>query len=506
MDINKGIVIDQMHGNNWVSYCGDCCYVMDGLPPNSIDFSIFSPPFLALYIYSDSIADLGNTDSEKQFFDGWLYHLQSLYRTLKPGHSIAIHCKDTMRYKTSNNYAGLFDFPGEIIRCAGNAGFVYTRWITIWKDPVIEMQRTKTYGLLHKSFAQRGEVTRQGCADFVLIFTKPENKRDRTITNYDTKTLPESVIDRCKHQWTMKNETIESLSIWDKPLYFYTDEMIDDLSNDTTPGRLAVIHCQDLPTTYDGGFFSMQSEVIKRFEAQGSWKFHSRVALTDDTSLVVFRNWTKEHKRNYKQFDGAVTHSLKAPGFLGYETVKQCRVIGDDNLDWVSADEFNQMGMDSLIETREIEQAKYNYDIKNHRDYIGTSPPQHWRDDSYYSILVWQRYASPVWNDLDGLPNTSSNCWMTINQTNVLNVGLKSEKEQRHICPLQLDLIEQCIVEYTDEDDIVITPYGGIGSEGVKSIELKRKAILSELKPNYWEIGCQQLHKAELKNTQLEMF
>ena len=513
-------IMQQTFGQNWANYNGDCVHVMKGLPDNSVDFSVFSPPFLALYIYSDSVADLGNTDSEKQFFDGWLFHLEELYRILKPGQSIAIHCKDTMRYKSSHDYAGLYDFPGQIIRCAGRAGFLYQRWITVWKDPVIEMQRKKTNGLLHKSFKTRAEVTRQGAADFVLIFSKPGESPVPPLLINDRKTIPsyripllESAIERIKHQWSIKGERVQidnlqsnmALSIWSKSMdngtsEFYTSYFIQELSDNTQPGRLTVIHCQDIEK--EEYKYSMQSEIVKRFEAQGSWKFHSRIALTDGTSLVVFRNWTKEHKKHYKDFAGAVTHNLQAPAFNGYETVIEYFV--DDNF-WTShvSPYMDKKEFDNL-DTRQVTVATYTGDT--HPDYIGKNPPVHWRDDTYYSILVWQRYASPVWFDLDGLPETHKDCWMTINQTNVLNVGLKSEKEQRHICPLQLDLIELLVKEYSEPGQTIFTPYGGIGSEGVKALELDRKAILSELKTNYWELANLQLQKIELKKAQISMW
>lgn len=490
------MIINQKFGNNWASYNGDCVMVMEGLPDDSVSFVCYSPPFLALYIYSDSIADLGNTDSEAQFFDGWIFHLMEQYRILKPGHKVAIHCKDTMRYMSSHTYAGLYDFPGQIVRLARSVGFLFERWITVWKDPVIEMQRTKTYGLLHKSFKERAEVTRQGCADFVLILRKPLNEDDRE----DRETLPpvnSRVIERCVHQWTNEDELISTplaqdirgrideqfltnpvqYSFWNKSEY--DSSFIRQLLDSTTPGRLATIHCTA----------QMMTTLIQQFESVNGWKFHSRVTLTDGSFLVTFRNWSENFTA------GIVKHNLEAPNvdYQKFEIVNQMTRSIDGEVEII--EEHHETWRQAITRGTEI-----------HTDYVGTQPPIGWRDDNYYSILVWQRYASPVWFDLEGLPGSHPNAWMDIKQTNVLNAkGVKEDAASKHICPLQLDLIERLILEYTQPGEVVLTPYGGIGSEGYQAIKLGRKAILAELKPEYWRTNCHNLTQAEIEITQAMM-
>lgn len=485
----KSPIINQRFGNNWASYNGDCVCVMRNLPDESIDFSVFSPPFLALYIYSDSIADLGNTDSELQFFDGWRYHLAELHRVLKSGKHIAIHCKDTMRYMSSHGYAGLFDFPGHIIRLAQEVGFTLSRWVTIWKDPVIEMQRTKTYGLLHKSFRERAEVTRQGCADFVLILGKGVQ-----VPQLELPPINKQVIERCVQQWTNEEELIstplcrnirdrEDTPFLSQPIQYsfwtgkeYDASFISQLQNATTPGRLTTVHC----TT------QMMIDIIQRFEAVQGWKFHSRTSLTDGSYLVTFRNWNGEFENN------VVNHHIQPPDvdYQKFEIVERFTKQVDGELEVI--EEHKETWREPILRGNEI-----------HPDYVGTNPPIGWRDQGYYSILTWQRYASPIWFDLEGLPLTHANCWMDIVQTNVLNYKAgRSEEEEKHICPLQLDLIERLILEYTKPDEVIYTPYGGIGSEGYQAIKLDRKAILSELKPNYWKFGCRNLSEAEIAITQ----
>ena len=468
-------IIDQRFGQNWAFYHADCKFMMANLPDNSVDFMVYSLPFLSLYIYSDSIADLGNTDSESQFYDGYRFHLQEQFRILKPGQAIAIHCKDMMRYMTSHDYAGLYDFPGQIVQLAESVGFVFDRWITIWKDPVIEMQRTKTYGLLHKSFKERAEVTRQGCADYVLILRKPPFKAVKQLLL----SVNQQVIARCVEIWTNQNEKIHTVlgrdirgrveSSSEYAYSFWSGEYnLQEILANTPPGRLTTIHC----TT------QQMVSLIDEFQATDKWKFHSRCALTDGSYLVTFRNWTGEIKA------GAVQHGLKAPA----------------SSFWQDVQEMNENGV--------IETFKKYFSNKNsaHPDYVGTNPPIGWKDDGYYSILVWQRYASPVWFDLEGLPKVHPDSWMDIVQTNVLNYRkAKSEEEEKHICPLQLDLIDRLILEYTQPGEIILSPYGGIGSEPVEAIKLGRKAIASELKQSYWQLGCKNLAVMEQAITQKGM-
>jgi DNA modification methylase len=505
-------VIRQAFGENWAAYHADCVIGMRGLPDNLIAFNFHSPPFLALYIYSDSIADLGNTESEEEFFTGYRFSIAEQYRVCQPGRFVAVHCKDTMRYMSSHGYAGLYDFPGEIIRNFEAEGFLFTRWITIWKDPVVEMQRTKTYGLLHKSFKERAEVTRQGCADFVLIFQKPYQAGPLNIATEEVPTLPPSVYARIRHQWSQEGETIglnyfaPHLSVWSKPLSYYDSEFIEELSRKTMPGRLAVIHCQHLPATNPDGLeckFDMPGEIVKRFEGQGDWKFHSRCALTDGTCLIVFRNWTSDFKKNYKELNGIVQHNLKAPAsrakFVGFVAQRTRDNDGVRRMD-MDVDEFE-------LEPIPGAGIFYTDEGVTHPDYIGNRPPTNWHDDGYYSILVWQKYASPVWYDLAGLPESSPDCWMDIDQTDVLNARLVKEEEgERHICPLQLGLCGRLIEEYTEPGELVLEPYLGIGSTIVKSIKMGRRGIGFELKGQYFDYACKYLREAELASTQVDLF
>jgi len=315
-------------GDNWTMYLGDSCEVIKQLPDNSIDFGVSSPPFENLYIYSDAEADMGNSADSEEFFQHYTFLITEMLRTTRPGRLCAVHCKDLPTYMGRDGASGLRDFPGKIIQAFEAARFEHekdlpeseqTRWqyhsrVTIWKDPVIEMQRTKNHGLLHKNFANMAEACRQGMPDYVIVFRK--------------------------------------------------------------------------------------------------WPIEEGVP------------------------------------------VKQKRVIGD---------------------------------------YIGTEPPivatlEHGKRsvDSNYSIAVWQRYASPVWFDID--------------QTNVLNYQMaKGQGDDKHICPLQLDVIARCVDLWSNKGETVFSPFAGIGSEGYEAVRLGRKFIGIELKESYWRQAQKFLAEADAK-------
>ena len=137
-------------GDNWAIYNADCIEALAGMPEGSIDLSIFSPPFSDLFVYSDSERDMGNCSSHDEFMEHYKFFSQNLYRAMKPGRIICVHCTDLPARKGKDGFIGLHDFSGDLIKAHTETGFVYHARCTIWKDPVIEMQRTKALGLLHK--------------------------------------------------------------------------------------------------------------------------------------------------------------------------------------------------------------------------------------------------------------------------------------------------------------------------------------------------------------------
>ena len=158
--------------NNFNLINGDCIQEITKIKDESIHFSIFSPPFADLYCYSDMIEDLGNCKNYNEFFEHFKFLIPELNRVLITGRLIAVHCMDLPIQKGKEGYIGLRDFSGILIKNFQDNGFIYHTRITIWKDPVIEMQRTKALGLLHKQTKKDSSMVRVGNPDYVLLFRK----------------------------------------------------------------------------------------------------------------------------------------------------------------------------------------------------------------------------------------------------------------------------------------------------------------------------------------------
>lgn len=280
-------VLDVQHGKDWSAYNADCVDFASQMPDESIGFSVYSPPFANLYVYSESPCDMGNCSDDDEFMEQYEFLVREIFRVTKPGRISCVHCIDLPSFKWKHGEVGLRDFPGAIIKAHESAGFVYHSRITVWKDPVTEMQRTKSIGLLYKQLKKDSTMSRQGLPDYVLVFRKPGEN----------------------------SEAVEK--------------------------------------TPEG-----------------------------------------------------------------------------------------------------------------------------------FPVEQWQRWASPV--------------WMDIRQSNTLNVQQAREAgDEKHICPLQLDVIERCIVLWSNKGDTVFSPFMGIGSEGVMSLRLGRKFIGTELKPSYFRQAAGYMRQAE---------
>ena len=142
------------------------------VPDESVGFSIFSPPFAELYTYSDQLEDMGNSRDYREFFTAFNFLVKELYRVMWSGRNVAVHCMDLPIQKGKEGYIGLRDFSGMILQAFTDAGFIYHSRITIWKNPVTEMQRTKALGLLHKQVKKDAAMSRVGIPDYLMIFRK----------------------------------------------------------------------------------------------------------------------------------------------------------------------------------------------------------------------------------------------------------------------------------------------------------------------------------------------
>jgi hypothetical protein len=314
-------------GKGWTMMLGDCCESVKEIAADSIDFTIFSPPFSTLYIYSEALADMGNSADDAEFFRHFGYLVPELYRVTVPGRLCAVHCKDLPRYCGRDGVAGLKDFPGECIRLFEAAGWTYHSRVTIWKCPVVERERTNNHGLLHKTLKRDSSAVRQGMADYLIVFRKPAP---------------------------------------------------------------------------DGGLLSAKPVV-------------------------------------------------RPKGLDGYEGASDPR-----------------------------------------QDPTHPSPFAR-KPSSDPALAVWQRYAEPVWWDVD--------------QMDVMNVKqARGDRDEKHICPLQIGLIRRAVHLWTNPGDLVLSPFAGIGSEGVGSLALGRRFIGCELKREYFSAACRNLEAAEREANQPTLF
>lgn len=169
--------IDEAHGEGWAAYQGDCVDVLSQLPSETIDFSIYSPPFGSLFVYSESAADMGNS-TDAQFAEHYAYMVAEKFRTTRPGRLTAVHCSDLPLTKWKDGAVGIKDFSGQIIDIHQRAGWIMHSRRTIWKCPVVEMTRTKHVGLLYKQLQKDSAKSRGGMPDYLLTFVKPGENAD----------------------------------------------------------------------------------------------------------------------------------------------------------------------------------------------------------------------------------------------------------------------------------------------------------------------------------------
>ena len=236
--------------------------------------------------------------------------------------------------------------------------------------------------------------------------------------------------------------------------------LISELLRVTKPGRLHSVHVMQLPTSKIRhghiGMRDFRGEVIRAYEDAG-WIFSSEVCIWKDP--VVAQQRTKSIRLLHKQI--VKDSTLSGQGLADY--VVTFRKPGD-NPEPVAGGFHRYVG-----EGREPDRSKYTMPMDGR---------------NWYSIEVWQRYASPVWTD--------------INQSRTLQYrSARDEKDEVHISPLQLDVIERCIDLWSNPDDIVLTPFLGIGSEVYCAVNMGRRGIGIELKPSYFVQAVKNLEALE---------
>lgn len=172
-------VLEQVIENKYAIYNGDSCEIVRAIPDNSIHYTIFSPPFASLYTYSNSDRDMGNSKGDDEFYNHFIFLAKELYRVTMPGRLLSFHCMDLPLMKERDGVIGLKDFPAIIRKIFEDCGFIYHSKVTIWKNPVTEMQRTKALGLLHKQIRKDSAMNRQGIPDYIVTMRKPGDNPER---------------------------------------------------------------------------------------------------------------------------------------------------------------------------------------------------------------------------------------------------------------------------------------------------------------------------------------
>lgn len=162
------MIKNQLITEDFAIYESDCMYVLPTIPDNSIDLSVYSPPFAGLYNYSSSENDFSNCEDTDQFLQQYEYLIKEVARVTKPGRITAVHCTDVMNSKTGR----LWDFPNEIIKIHEKYNFNYRNKITVWKEPLKVRMRTMVRSLMHKLIVEDSTECFTAMPDYILVFKK----------------------------------------------------------------------------------------------------------------------------------------------------------------------------------------------------------------------------------------------------------------------------------------------------------------------------------------------
>lgn len=223
----------------------------------------------------------------------------------------------------------------------------------------------------------------------------------------------------------------------DDEFFAHFGYLVPELLRVTKPGRLLSFHCMLMPTSKErDGFIGLRDfrgELIRAFVAAG-WIYHSEVVIWKDPVTAMQR-----------------THAL---GLL-----------------------HKQLKKDSCRSRQGIS----DYVVTMLKPGINPEPVSH--TDETFPVAMWQRYASPVWTDIDPSDTLQYR-------------SAREHDDERHICPLQLEVIRRCVRLWTNPGDTVLSPYAGIGSEGYVALEEGRRFVGAELKGSYYQQACRNLSDA----------
>lgn len=237
----------------------------------------------------------------------------------------------------------------------------------------------------------------------------------------------------------------------DEEFYIHFSFIVKELYRILMPGRIMAVHCMNLPTSKerDGyiGIKDFRGDLIRLFQDNG-FIYHAETCIWKNPVTAMQRT--------------------KALGLL-HKQIKKDSCM-------------SRMGIpDYVVFMRKP----------------GENPSRVTHTNESFPVSLWQDYASPVWDELN------SPVWWDINQSNTLNRMFADEESERHICPLQLDVIERCLKMYSNEGDVVFTPFMGIGSEVYQSVKMGRKAIGIELKTEYYNQAVLNMHALDEERNQI---
>lgn len=182
--MNTPNILDQHHADDYSVYHGDCVALATSVPDNTIDLSVYSPPFSSLYIYGDSEADMGNTETDAEFLEQYRFLVREKHRATRPGRLSAVHIKDLVYYmgSSSDGTSGIRPLSDEVTRIHLEEGWNLHCRITIWRDPVLERAKTNAHGLLYKTFKSDASICRVGMPEYLLVFRKwPKTEQETAL-------------------------------------------------------------------------------------------------------------------------------------------------------------------------------------------------------------------------------------------------------------------------------------------------------------------------------------
>lgn len=219
--------------DKYAIYNGDCVEVMQSLPSECIDLSIYSPPFMGLYVYSSDERDMSNSIDKDEFFKHYDYCVKEIARLTKPGRISAVHCSDIPL--SNSGCDAVFDLAGKIIEIHQANGFEYGGRRLIWKEPLMVRNRTMMKSLAHKTFCRDTTKCSIANADWLLMFRRkgenavPVEKKTGALHYAGERQMPAEIL-ACKGMEGDQKLNRFSQWIWRQ----YASSLWDDIRIDHT--------------------------------------------------------------------------------------------------------------------------------------------------------------------------------------------------------------------------------------------------------------------------------